>query len=158
MTISIEKVTTITVSQANSVALAIPAAAGASAIDGPLPFGDLVGLFILVVAVVEMGGTPTQTLVREMVETMDLEDFARGNNQCGIESFYKVRINQATDKLDKKDHDCLNVFQAFVCARFLNTNVWTRTREQALLCASLNGNRYSVSTIPTSQPTIGITT
>lgn len=139
-TISIEKITTVEVSKANSVALALPSAAAAAAVDGPIPVGDVAALFILLIACFEMGQDVTTSQVVEMVDTMDLERFTEGSNQCGLDSFYKVaRVPTGLKKIDNK---CLNIMQAFVCVRFGFCDVWTETQLSAKLCAAINGNYW----------------
>ena len=137
-TISVERVSTVEVNKMDSAALAIPLVLGAC--DGLLPIGDVVGVLLVSVAMLEMGQSVTTTQIREMVDTMDLRDYTKGINSCGVESFYKVQpVGNSLQKLDSR---CLNVLQAFVCSRFMGINVWTETQAAAMACASMNGYFY----------------
>ena len=62
------------------------------------------------------------------------------NNQCSVESFF--RVERVSTGLRKIDNTCLNAFQAFLCSRFLNTDVWTMSPDAAYLCAAMNGRFY----------------
>lgn len=139
-TISVERVSTMSVQKADSLALAIPTALGASAADGPLPIGEVVGLCILVLAMFDLTGNVTETQIREMADTADLADFSKGSDVCGIESFHKVM--RVGGKLKYMDNKCLDAIQAFVCARYLGIDVWTELPSQALICASMNWGRF----------------
>jgi len=139
-TISVERVTTVPLKKADSLALAIPSAIGASALDGPFPFGEIAGLFIMGLALIEMSGSATETQIREMAETADLSEFSKGNDQCSLESFYKVQ--RAGGVLKHIDHKCMDTIQAFICVRYLGIDVWTASPSAALECAAMNWGRF----------------
>ena len=139
--IAIEKVSTVKRGSAEALAATLPAAAGLAAADGPLPVGDIAGVFILVLASLELGQTASNTQMREWVRTASLDEFARSRNACDEFSFYKVqRTNDG--RLIKIDNICMNIFQAFVCSRYLGIDVWTPSPDAALICAGMNGRFY----------------
>ena len=138
-TISVERVRTVETTRADALAAALPAAGVAAGADGPIPVGDIVGLFILGLACLEIGRTPTTTMIREWIDSISIPDYIRENNACTVESFYLVSLG---DNLQKLDNNCMNPFQAFVASRYYGFNVWTMDPDAALLCVSFNGSRF----------------
>jgi len=141
-TISIEQVRTVPLSRMDSISLAVPTAIGTAMADSPaIGPADVAAVFILIMAAFEIGTEPQMTEVIEMVDTMDITKFTEGTNKCGIDSYYKVEL--LPTGLKKMDDKCMNIFQAFICARMNVANVWTETMAAAEACAALNGRgRY----------------
>lgn len=134
-TVAVEKVTTVPVKKANALAAAMPAAAAAAALDGPIPVGDIAAGFILVLACLEMNMDVTETEVREWVGEIAIDDYIESDT-CSELSFY--RVYRSGGLLKKMDGQCLNAFQAFICSRYKGFDVWTMSPEQAYICANMN--------------------
>ena len=141
MTIAVEQATTIPISKADSIALALPTALGSAALDGPLPIADVAALLMLATAYYLETGDISTTTIYEMVNEVSLANFAEKNSTCSSESFYRVERGKKGG-LYYVDHQCIDAFRAFVCVRYLGIDVWTASPDAALACASLNGTRY----------------
>ena len=137
--VSVEQTRTVEMSRAEALAAALPAAGVAAGADGPIPVGDIVGLFILGLAAIEVGMNPSTYQVKEWADTVDMDEFVREKDTCSNESFYKV---QRAGNLVKIDNICMNTFQAFVCSRFMGIDVWTMSPEAAIACGMLNLGRF----------------
>ena len=123
----------------------IPAAGGAAALDGPLPFGDVAALLILAYGAYTMtsGTTISTSKAKSMAISLDFDDYLKQNpNICSEASFRMV--SRATGKnLTYIGKTCYNAVQAYALA-VGGQDMYTRYMPNAKLAASFHpGGCYS---------------
>lgn len=110
-------------------------------VDGPLPFGDLIALGLLITAgiLTATGTIPTAREVAEVYEDVNVETSDMDGNSCPIDSYRKVsRAGGTLTCIDKK---CMSVVEAYVWVRTGN-DVWCEKYETALALASIYPGGY----------------
>ena len=130
---------TISKSSASAVAGYATAGAFSAAADGPLPFGDVLGILIVGIGTLYELTTPSKAMVTELVSSLD-DYLERERYTCSNESFYRVVRKDGT--LVKESNECIPMAAAY--ARVLaGKDVWTLERNAAKECARLYGSYYS---------------
>lgn len=122
--------------KADALAAAGVAAGTLTAVDGPLPVGDLIGAGLLV-TVGLLSNTGALPNVREVLSIYDDIDFKRfeEDDSCSADSYRKVvRSNGTLIFLDDK---CMSVVEAYVWVRTGN-DVWCQNWDTALKLGALH--------------------
>jgi hypothetical protein len=117
----------------SEVAAALAVAGGLSAADGPLPFGEMAGAVVLVAAMaVESSVTLSDTTYMDVVTDEAFSDYLKDNaSQCSYYSFR--RVIRVAGQLKYMDDYCLDAAQAYICARYLGIDVYTKSEDAALM-------------------------
>ena len=121
-----------------SATMALPLAL--SAVDGPLPIGDLVGVGILIVGTCFAHdiAVPTTKDLAGMITKADFDEYLKKReDSCGSDSFRKVQRVDGT--LKYVDKHCMDMVEAYIYVRFLKGDVYTPNENNALLLAAMHG-------------------
>lgn len=122
----------------SSTSLALPLAAA----DGPLPFGELAAVSILVLGVcfAHDYAVPTVEDLAEMISEADFDKYLkeRENNTCSIYSFR--RVVRYPGGLKYLDQYCMDAVEAYVYVRLLQGDVYTSSEDSALILAAMFGS------------------
>ena len=130
--ISVLKSTKMKVSQASTMATYAVTAGSIAAADGPIPVGDVVGVAFLALGAyyVYSGKVASSSIAKEIVTEIDFEKYIeQEGGTCGSTSFR--RVSRLSTGLKYQDQKCLNMMEAYICARYLNQDVYTKYKNTA---------------------------
>jgi hypothetical protein len=133
-------VSTVNVSQSNSIAAYAGAAGVAVAVDGPIPVGDIVGAAILLYGACYLATSEFSDAVIDVLEEIDVDEFLDAHeNVCSTESFRKVSRLGGT--LTYIDNECMDDIQAFFYVMLVGDvyNVYEQNAEEL---AALYGSYF----------------
>lgn len=85
--------------------------------DGPLPLGDMIAVGILVATglAYKMDALPTVTMIEEVIQEVDFDEYVEENDACPSTSYRKVARVGGT--LKYIDDDCMTAVEAYVYVR-----------------------------------------
>lgn len=113
-------------------------AATSSALDGPIPAGDIIGLLILAYgAYVVSTGAISRSAAHSISIDLDFDEYLKENrNVCSEASFRLVQRHKGSN-LTYIGKQCYNAAQAYILARF-GADVYTKYQPNAFLAASMH--------------------
>lgn len=128
------------VKQSNAMTIAnyaTTAGITATAADGPLPVGDLIGLGIIVTAalVYKTGAIPNVSTIQEVIREIDFDEYQEENDDCPSTSYRKVM--RVGDTLKYIDNECMSAGKAYAYAR-AGGDVYCSTWDMAAVVGALH--------------------
>ena len=137
--IIVTKSTKIKKASAGTMASYAATAGALAAADGPIPVGDIVATAFLALGAYYTfsGKVATGSVAKGIVTEIDFEEYLKKEkNSCSDISFRRVKRTGGT--LKYRDRTCLNMIEAYICARYLRQDVHTKYYPTALALAELH--------------------
>ena len=117
----------------SAAAAAIPVATGLAVADGPLPVGDIVaGVVLVAAAATAYNVTIPDTSYVEVITDEAFTDYLKNEGSKCTEFSFR-RVMRVGGKLKYMDEYCMDMAEAYVCARYLGIDVYTKSEDAAMI-------------------------
>lgn len=136
--IVVVKSTSIKLKNAQALAAIAPTAGTIAIADGPVPVGDIVAVAYTAIAYYLITNKQmTATKAKEIVTETDFDEYIKKRkNVCGDDSFrFVLRKN---GNLYYQSSTCLDLMEAYIAARYLNRDVYTKYQTNATQLATMH--------------------